>query len=83
MPAYTEKIVSDRDLTDIYVCLEFLPSPKPAEDFHAFNEMKARQYRPGVRRALESALERRPHCVTARETFFRSKVDRIALQARA
>jgi mono/diheme cytochrome c family protein len=32
MPAFTEKIVSDRDLTDIYAHLRRLPEAKPIND---------------------------------------------------
>ena len=30
MPPYTTKVLSDRDLADIYACLESLPKPVPA-----------------------------------------------------
>src|SRR5438445_2717535 len=33
MPAFTEKILSDRELTDIYAYLKSLPPPKAQRDF--------------------------------------------------
>ena len=32
MPAFTEKVISDRELTDIYAYLKTFPTPTPAKD---------------------------------------------------
>jgi mono/diheme cytochrome c family protein len=40
MPAFTEKILSDQELTDIYVYLKSLPAAKPAKDIPLLDEIK-------------------------------------------
>lgn len=40
MPAYTEKVISDQELTDIWAYLKSLPAPKPAKDIPLLNEIK-------------------------------------------
>ncbi|MBV9504567.1 MAG: c-type cytochrome [Acidobacteriia bacterium] len=40
MPAFTEKVVNDSDLTDIYAYLKSLPPVKPAKDIPLLNQMK-------------------------------------------
>ncbi|HLJ16818.1 MAG TPA: cytochrome c [Bryobacteraceae bacterium] len=43
MPAYTEKVASDQELTDIYAYLKSLPPPKPVKDIPLLEKMKTRQ----------------------------------------
>ncbi len=43
MPAYTEKVASDQELTDIYAYLKSLPPPKPVKDIPLLEEMKTRR----------------------------------------
>jgi mono/diheme cytochrome c family protein len=43
MPAYTEKVASDRELTDIYAYLKSLPAPKAVKDIPLLNKIKERQ----------------------------------------
>ncbi len=43
MPAYTEKVVSDRELADIYAYIRTLPAPKPVKDIPLLNKIKERQ----------------------------------------
>jgi mono/diheme cytochrome c family protein len=43
MPAYTEKAVSDQELTDILAYLKSLPAPKAVKDIPLLNDMKNRQ----------------------------------------
>jgi mono/diheme cytochrome c family protein len=43
MPAYTEKVVSDRDLKDIYAYLRSFPASKAVKDIPLLNEMKQHQ----------------------------------------
>jgi ubiquinol-cytochrome c reductase cytochrome c subunit len=40
MPAFSEKVVSDQDLTDIYAYLKSLPPAKPAKDVPLLNQAK-------------------------------------------
>ena len=40
MPAFTDKLISDQDLTDIYAYLKSLPSVKGAKDVPLLNELK-------------------------------------------
>ena len=40
MPAFTEKILSDQDLTDIYAYLKSLPAAKPAKDIPLLDQIK-------------------------------------------
>jgi ubiquinol-cytochrome c reductase cytochrome c subunit len=43
MPAYTEKVVSDQELADIYAYIKSLPSPKPVSEIPLLNKIKNRQ----------------------------------------
>ncbi|MGH9647784.1 MAG: c-type cytochrome [Bryobacteraceae bacterium] len=43
MPAYTEKVVSDADLTDIYAYLKSFPTPKRLKDLPLLNDLKNRR----------------------------------------
>jgi mono/diheme cytochrome c family protein len=40
MPAFTEKILSDQELTDIYAYLKSLPAAKAPKDVPLLNEIK-------------------------------------------
>lgn len=40
MPAITEKVVSDQELTDIYAYLRTIPAPKGAKEIPLLNELK-------------------------------------------
>jgi mono/diheme cytochrome c family protein len=40
MPAFTEKVLPDRELTDIYTYLKTFPAPKPATDIPILNELR-------------------------------------------
>jgi len=40
MPAFTEKVLSDRELTDIYAYLKTFPPAKPAKDIPLLNELR-------------------------------------------
>ena len=40
MPAFTEKVLSDRELTDIYAYLKSFPAAKPAKDIPLLNQMR-------------------------------------------
>jgi mono/diheme cytochrome c family protein len=40
MPAYKEKVISDRELTDIWAYLESLPKAKPAKDIPLLNALQ-------------------------------------------
>jgi ubiquinol-cytochrome c reductase cytochrome c subunit len=42
MAAYTEKVISDQDLTDIYAYLRSIPPPKPTKDIPLLNQLKQR-----------------------------------------
>lgn len=42
MPAYVDKIASDRELTDIWSYLKTLPGPKPVKDIPLLNDIKNR-----------------------------------------
>jgi len=37
MPAYSEAVLSDRDIADIYAFLESLPGPRPPKDIPSLN----------------------------------------------
>jgi mono/diheme cytochrome c family protein len=39
MPAFTDKVVSDEDVADIYAFLKSLPAPKPAKDIPLLNQI--------------------------------------------
>jgi len=43
MPAYTEKVVSDQELKDIYAYLKSFPPPKQVKDILLLNRLKERQ----------------------------------------
>jgi mono/diheme cytochrome c family protein len=43
MPAYTEKVASDQELTDIYAYIKSFPSPKAVKDIPLLSEMKNRR----------------------------------------
>jgi ubiquinol-cytochrome c reductase cytochrome c subunit len=43
MPAFSEKVVSDQDLTDIYAYLKSLPPAKPVKDIPLLNQAKNEQ----------------------------------------
>ena len=38
MPPYTAKVVSDKDLADIYAFLQTLPGPRPTNDMAIFKD---------------------------------------------
>ena len=40
MPAYTEKVMSDQDLTDVWAYLQTLPKAKAAKDIPLLNDLK-------------------------------------------
>ena len=40
MPAFTEKILTDQELTDIYAYLKSLPAAKPAKDIPLLDQIK-------------------------------------------
>jgi mono/diheme cytochrome c family protein len=40
MPAFTEKVATDQQLTDIWAYLKTLPAPKPAKDIPLLNQLK-------------------------------------------
>lgn len=40
MPAFTEKVVTDQELTDIYAYLKSIPPPKAAKDIPLLNQIK-------------------------------------------
>ena len=40
MPAFTEKVVSDRELTDIYAFLKSLPAAKPAKEIPLLDALR-------------------------------------------
>jgi mono/diheme cytochrome c family protein len=42
MPAFTEKVIADQDLTDIYAYLRSIPAPKPTKDTPLLNQLKSR-----------------------------------------
>lgn len=39
MPAFTEKVMSDRELTDVYAYLKTIPPPRPAKDVPLLNDL--------------------------------------------
>src|SRR5215831_11599983 len=43
MPAYTEKVVSNQELTDIYTYIKSFPPQKAVKDIPLLNEMKNRR----------------------------------------
>lgn len=40
MPAYTEKVISDQELTDIYAYLRSIPAPKSTKEIPLLNQLK-------------------------------------------
>lgn len=40
MPAFTEKVITDQELTDIYAYLKSIPPPKAAKDIPLLNQIK-------------------------------------------
>ncbi len=40
MPAYTDKVISDKELTDIHAYLETMPKAKPAKDIPLLQELQ-------------------------------------------
>ena len=40
MPAYTDKVISDQELTDIHAYLQSLPKAKPAKDIPLLNALE-------------------------------------------
>ena len=40
MPAFTVKVATDQELTDIWAYLKTLPAPKPAKDIPLLNQLK-------------------------------------------
>ena len=40
MPAYTEKVISDQQLTDIYAYLKSVPAPAAVKDIPLLNQLK-------------------------------------------
>jgi|SRR5579862_4116528 len=39
MPAFTDKVVSDQDVADIYAYLKTIPAPKPVKDIPLLNSI--------------------------------------------
>jgi len=37
MPAYSEKVMTDKQIADIYAFVESLPGPRPTKDMKIFN----------------------------------------------
>jgi mono/diheme cytochrome c family protein len=42
MPAFTEKVMSDQELTDVYAYLKTIPAPKPAKDIPLLSDLRAK-----------------------------------------
>src|ERR1700761_6113364 len=40
MPAFTDKVLSDQEVNDIYAFLKTLPAPKPVKDIPLLNQMR-------------------------------------------
>jgi mono/diheme cytochrome c family protein len=40
MPAFTDKVLSDREVNDIYAYLKTMPAPKPVKDIPLLNQMR-------------------------------------------
>jgi ubiquinol-cytochrome c reductase cytochrome c subunit len=40
MPAFTDKVLSDQEVNDIYAYLKTIPAPKPVKDIPLLNEIK-------------------------------------------
>ncbi len=39
MPAYTDKVITDQELTDVWAYLQTLPKAKPAKDIPLLNDL--------------------------------------------
>ena len=42
MPAFTEKVMSDRELTDVYAFLKTIPPPKASKDVPLLNDLRGK-----------------------------------------
>jgi ubiquinol-cytochrome c reductase cytochrome c subunit len=42
MPAFTEKVMSDRELIDVYAFLKTIPPPKPSKDVPLLNDLRGK-----------------------------------------
>ena len=42
MPAFTEKVMSDQELTDVYTYLKTIPAAKPAKDIPLLSDLRAK-----------------------------------------
>ncbi len=42
MPAFTEKVMSDQELTDVYSYLKTIPPAKPAKDIPLLSDLRAK-----------------------------------------
>lgn len=42
MPAFTEKVMPDRELIDVYAYLKTIPPPKPAKDVPLLNDLRGK-----------------------------------------
>jgi ubiquinol-cytochrome c reductase cytochrome c subunit len=42
MPAFTEKVMSDRQLTDVYAYLKTIPPPKPSKEIPLLNDLRGK-----------------------------------------
>jgi len=42
MPAFTEKVMSDREITDVYAFLKTIPPPKPSKDVPLLNDLRGK-----------------------------------------
>ena len=42
MPAFTEKVMSDQELTDVYAYLKTIPPPKAAKDIPLLNDLRSK-----------------------------------------
>jgi len=42
MPAFTEKVMSDQELIDVYTYLKTIPPAKPAKDIPLLNDLRAK-----------------------------------------
>jgi mono/diheme cytochrome c family protein len=40
MPAFSDKVVSDKDVEDIYAYLKTIPAPKPVKDIPLLNQIQ-------------------------------------------
>jgi mono/diheme cytochrome c family protein len=40
MPAYTDKVITDRELTDVWSYLQAMPKAKPAKDISLLNDLQ-------------------------------------------